>query len=555
MSVRAVTADAEATQEVPRRNLPPRTAVAPGRLLHPLVAYIESRLRALAEVVELECDGVPVEFDGFRLRDLSRWSVSADKTLLGNFGSLSGYCNVRCNFCYEVGNPLPYDLTMLSVEEALTRARHYDPETGRGLPQFTERLDLEVFTNPRLVEILTLFRERDPDHVISLTTNGARLDDVMLGRLARLAPIHLIISLNSSDPRARTEIMHDPRSHVAVGAIPKLREFGIPFTGGIVAWPDLPDDELRRTIRFFDEHAARTIRVSLPSYSSYFSGGETLFDTEREWERIFRVVEEEAEQIGTPISAVPYLFRGVPIVPRVSGVIRNSPAHRAGLLRDDLVLRVGGRNVNSRMECKQLINEEIQASDGVVEIEVERAGRRLRFTLDDRLGRDEDFYPYKPKGYQSPYAMGDAFHSLLGLFLNDDVDPSDLMTVVELARRHEARTVVILTSRLVEPVVCQYLEHNPALLEATKDLELIVVSPQHRFWGGNIMVGDLYLCEDYVACLERVKSRLGRTPDLAVIPSTFSPNNWTDLSGVPYSEIQLRTGVAIELVPCRQIIV
>jgi len=509
----------------------------------------------LSEIVELECDGVPVEFDSFRLRNLSQWTISQDRTLLGNFGSLSGYCNVRCNFCYEVGNPLPYDLTMLSVSEAQTRAKYYEAETGRGLLQFSERLDLEVFTNPWLIDILRIFRERNPDHIISLTTNGARLDDSVLEALVSLSPIHLIISLNNSNPEARASIMHDPRSRVAVEAVKKLHGLGIPYTGGIVAWPDLPNNELVETIRFFDEHQARTIRISLPSYSGYFSSGKTLFDTEKEWERIFSIVENEASKISTPISAVPYLFRGLPIVPRVSGVIRNSPAFYSGIKRDDIVLSVQGHQVHSRMECKQLINEQIQMQKGVVNLEIERNGEILEFVLDDRSGRDSDFYPYKPKGYKSPYELGDAFNSLLGLFMNDDIDPSDLLTVVELARKHSAKTVVILTSELVESIVCTYLEQNPMLLECTKDLEVIVVSPKHNFWGGNIMVGDLYLCEDYIACLKRLTKKLGRTPDLAVIPSTFSPNNWTDLAGVPYTEVQLQTGIAVELVPCRQIVV
>jgi hypothetical protein len=107
--------------------VPPETVAASAeRNLHPLVAYVKQRLEAIAGLVELEFDGRPVRFDGFRLRNLENWAVSADRSLLDNFGSLSGYCNARCNFCYEFGNPLPYDLTMLGGAEARTRARHFD---------------------------------------------------------------------------------------------------------------------------------------------------------------------------------------------------------------------------------------------------------------------------------------------------------------------------------------------------------------------------------------------------------------------------------------------
>ena len=525
------------------------------RILHPYIRYISNRLRALLQIVELEHDGSVVEFDGFRLRELSTWVRERQSKLLHNFGSLSGYCNVRCNFCYEMGNPLPYDLTMLGVPEAATRARYFDAASGRGLIQFSERLDLEPFTNPHLLEILSVYRAHDPSGFINLTTNGARLDEPMLAGLAALGPVHLIISINNSDPRGRREIMHDQRSAVAVQAIRRIRDYGIPYTGGIVAWPDLPDDELRNTIHFLDENMARAIRVSLPSYSGYFSGDRILFDTDAEWDRFFAIVEEEAERIETPITAAPYLPRGVPILPRVSGVIRNSPAAGAGIRRGDLVVSVGGRQVTSRMHCKRLLVEMARHHGGVVTVELQRGSGLLSRVLDDRLDSEADLYPYKPKGYPSPSAMGDSSGSLLGLFLNDDIDPENLLQVIDIAHKHEARTVLVMTSRLLEDVVITYFTQNPTIVEASRDLEISVISPRHGFWGGNIVVGDLYLCQDYIDCLQRFKAKLGRVPDLAVIPATFSPNNWMDLAGTSYAEIEIQTGVPVELVPCSQIVI
>jgi len=501
----------------------------------------------------LEYNGHEVDFNGFRLRDLSTWAVGPDHSLFDNLGSLSGYCNARCNFCYEFGNPLPYDLTMLGLAETRTRARYYDPVRRTGLIPFSQRLDLEPFTNPRLVEILSVFRAHDENRVITLTTNGARLDDAMLERLAALAPIQLVISINSADSGRRRALMHDPHKDIAAQAVTKIQQFHIPFTGGIVAWPELPDEDIRHTIHFFEQHNARAIRVSLPSYSRYFSGRRTLFNTESEWDRLFALVEKEADCIGTPLSAAPYLPRGVPIVPRVSGVIRNSPAFFAGVRRGDIIVRVNGRIAPSRMACKRLLAEAARDCQGVVRIIVERRGQALEFTLDDQLDPQLDLYPYKPKFYKSPSSYGETSGSLLGLFLNDDIDPDDVMSAVQVARRRHARSIVVLTSRLLEDIVSAYFEHNPTLVRATADMEVMVVSPQHHFWGGNIVVGDLYLCEDYIACLNRLTRKLGRKPDLAIIPCTFSPNYWTDLAGVPYSEIELHTGIAVELVNCARI--
>jgi hypothetical protein len=175
--------------------------------------------------------------------------------------------------------------------------------------------------------------------------------------------------------------------------------------------------------------------------------------------------------------------------------------------------------------------------------------------LGDDSAPPDDRYPYKPVGYLPPGGGEESYGSLMGLFMNDDIDPDDLLTVVDLARARGAGEVVVLTSRLLEGVVARYYRENPTLVAQTKDLDLIIASPRHQFWGGNIVVGDLYLCDDYVACLRRITAARGRRPDLAVIPATFSPNHWTDLAGVPYSDIELRTGVPIELVPCRRIVI
>jgi hypothetical protein len=477
--------------------VPPETVAASAeRNLHPLVAYVKQRLEALAGLVELEFDGLPVRFDGFRLRNLENWAVSADRSLLDNFGSLSGYCNARCNFCYEFGNPLPYDLTMLGVAEARTRARYFDASQGRGLIQFAERLDLESFTNPKLVELLTIFRGQDPNHVITLTTNGARLDPPTLAALTELRPIQLVISLNSANPAERQAIMHDPRAAASVEAVRRMRSYGIPYTGGIVAWPDLAEDDLRRTIHFFDEHGARAIRVSLPSYSQYFSGGQKLFDTKPVWDRLFAVVEEEADRISTPLSAAPYLPRGVAIIPRISGVIPNSPAAAAGVRRGDIVETVGGQPVQSRMHAKRLIARALLASGGVLNLTIRRGDSVLDVLLDDRLDLAADLYPYKPAGYRSPTGYGEVWGSLGGLFLNDDIDLRDLATIPEFARARGAKSVVVMSSSLLADVVSLCFEKSPQLVEATRDLTVIVAVPPHRFWGGNISVGDLYLCED-----------------------------------------------------------
>ena len=71
----------------------------------PRVELVETMLRSLLGVVELEFQGKPVQVDGFRLRDLEDWRTAHEASLLENLGSFSTACNCHCTFCYEDGNP------------------------------------------------------------------------------------------------------------------------------------------------------------------------------------------------------------------------------------------------------------------------------------------------------------------------------------------------------------------------------------------------------------------------------------------------------------------
>jgi hypothetical protein len=201
------------------------------------------------------------------------------------------------------------------------------------------------------------------------------------------------------------------------------------------------------------------------------------------------------------------------------------------------------------------LREQIRTCGGLLSITIDRAGETQCYLLDDRAKTEEDLYPYKPQGYASPSSASQYYQSLMGLFLHDDIDLRALLWALELAAYRGAKTVAVLTSSLVEDFVRVCIQRNPQLAEASQGLNVVIASPAHRFWGGNIMIGDLYLCSDYIACIQHMVRTLDRKPDLTLIPSTFSSNYWVDLAGVPYSEIELQTGIPVELVPCARILI
>ncbi|MBW1997834.1 MAG: radical SAM protein [Deltaproteobacteria bacterium] len=267
--------------------------------LHPVIKYLKNRIDSLSGLIQFEAGGEPIEIDAFRLRNLSAWAFEEYKSVFDSLGPLSGHCNLRCNFCYEKGNPLPYAKTTLSIQEARTRLRYYRQETRKGLPQFERRFYKEPFTNRDLIPILKMVRAVDPGVEISITTNGTMLDEKTIEELCRLVPINLSVSVNSSNPDSRKKIMGDSCSEASLRSLKKLKEHGLAFTGSIVAWPTLEMSDLLETIGFLDEHLARMIRITLPGYSRYYSEMPP-FDTKQAWNAVLEAVWPLKEKIGTP---------------------------------------------------------------------------------------------------------------------------------------------------------------------------------------------------------------------------------------------------------------
>ena len=522
-------------------------------VLHPYVAYIKHRLEALLRYVDLESDGEVVQPTAIRLRRPERWATERWPSLLDALGPLSGYCNAHCDFCYEVGNPLPCERTMLSLDEARTRVACYNAASGRGILQLTTRLSLEPFLNPHLLELLALIRRHSPSELISLTTNGAFLTPDVLDRLAALQPVCLVISVNSADARRRRDLMHDPHAAVALQALPLLRERAIPFVGSVVAWPTLSAEELQATIRFIDGFQPRRIRVGLPGYSRFFSE-QTLFDTHATWQALCAQLEALRPQLASPLLILPNLYAGLPLVPRIDGVVPNSPAQHAGVRYGDMVRAVDGQPVRTRRQARALL-EQAEATAHAAQIELERDGCALSITLREADDPQTDLYPYKPLGWQAPYHYPSAQGPMgFGALLNEDVEIASIARLVEIVARSGAHRVLLLTTEIMGPIVATALDSIPDLNSSLAGVELHMVVPRHRFWGGNIMMGDLYMVSDYYHAACEFIANTGDPPDLIVLPSSFATEFGRDLLGVPYLEIERRLDIPVELVPCPRIL-
>ncbi|MBC7248260.1 MAG: radical SAM protein [Actinobacteria bacterium] len=518
-------------------------------LYEPRIAFLARQLESLLSLVQLECGGRPVEVDAFRLRRPSDWADAPVDDPADILNHAATRCRCDCIFCYNKGS-LPSltqpareaDIEWKYLEEQL---RHYNPRARRGLfPRFGGPRD--VLAHPHALPLLRALREKS-DRPLRFSTSGDNLTTEVVSALAELAPLSLDLSLNSSSPARRSYLMRDPRPETAIRSLPLLAAAGIPYAVTVVAWPQPSLEEMLRdlgeTCRYAADNHARLVQVNLPGYSRFFSP-RPLFDSELVWEETVHRVQELRRELPCPIVVSPSMYeenltRSRKNLAEVTGVVPGSPAARGGLRAGDVILEMNGIRVRNRPQARDLLTLFQQSGQDLISVTVRRNGGSASL----RLHAGDHRYPYEP-----------CTSSHLGaVFMGTGLRSSYLEDLRGMIAASGARSVLFLTSRLVRPTFEQLLAEHPSAVPGDVDFRLDV--PENRYFGGNIILGDLLVVQDFIDHLREYAAAEGRRPDLVVIPSSpFQLSRWgRDLTGRPYLDIGRETGMRVRLLECRPI--
>ena len=534
-------------------------------LTEPRIEAIRRELKALLQVIDLEINGQTIEIDGFRLRQNSHWT-GYSTSLSDIFWHLSSVCNFSCEFCYEKGNPEGFPIQntprMASPEEISTRLKYYDPQKKQGL--FTLRTAInEPFANKNALKYLHLMREKAPNELISFVTNGAYLSEEVVKALGKLQPLFFNLSIYSTDPNIRRNTLRDFRGLKAVEAVNYLARYEVPYMTNLVMWPSIPLEDMERTIAFMSKHKAVVLRICLGGYSKYLEGNWEPFDTKKYWSTVVEYVEDIRDKYDIPILIEPNSFIRKDTEAFVDGVIRYSPAHLKGIKRGDLIVKVNDKDVKSRM---QLISALRRNSDktpmaskppGLLSLETSKESSKHPEVI-LTIKRDSKIFQvslnrYDPEAMQFyPYNKIVHFNDFMfGLIITDTLKYSTLLNVRRIIEKNKAKSVLLLTSEMIKPILDYMLKKTNAF----HGFDVHIRVAKNNYFGGSINVGDLLVVQDFIEAIQTFIEAEDKEVDLVLIPSSpFASSPWKrDLTGRPCMDIERKVNIKVRQIPTNSI--
>lgn len=475
--------------------------------------------------------GKKVEPAKIKFKILKPWIISrvdnvqVDNPYFSVLKYLSHPCPNLCRFCLHM-NDVPETRSNLPIKisdsEIDLRLKHYDPQGKKALFSSQEYHYNEYINHPRFFEIARKIRKKT-GRMLEVITSAIPLNESILAGLQEIEPVLFYISLNCVSPEYRKKVLGDPHPERTLDMIRKLPENRIHFFTSIVHDEALPLSELEKTIRFAAENKTAVIRITLQAYSRHHPRYRPDWDRDSFYKEVTSFVQKIRHEVDAPIVLQPVYCNDRPAEAvnksYVIGIIPGSPAFKAGLKHGDYILSVENQDVDENPTHARKILGSLYGMGIDFSLNILRDSKQvtIKFKADQ-----QSEYPFSQMG------VGDKSYYPLGIVLNEGIFPETIDEIVQVVNKHsqaKSGDVLVLTSSLMRPLI----EKKLSLREVSSPVYYKV--PEHTYWGGNIIIGDIYTAVDYLKAIQEWEQERG-TPGLIIMPASPFGNWGYDLSGV-----------------------
>ncbi|MFW6264764.1 MAG: DUF512 domain-containing protein [Bacillota bacterium] len=446
-----------------------------------------------------------------------------------NILPVTSVCNMSCVFCSHRNNPSGldvYGLGHLSLE-LIEELIDYLPEEGSVIigESASRIIEGDPMTHPEFKKVIKILREKYPLKKIVITTNGSYLDEEYISFLEDMMPLELNISLNCSNPEERVFLMSDREAENIFTALGLLSTSVIPFQGSIVAMPHLIGwTALSKSISLLAENYPETIRVFMPGFTSFSE------------ERLKFSIEDVYRQLEELVGSFSYLEVPVLLEPPIindfncyiKGIIRNTPAADTALRKGDIIKKVNGQEVVSRVDAfNQILKSTNPRIDYIESVNMQKGKKN---PAKEKLQKIE---LKKKAGERS------------GIIVDYDMDIRTIERLTSLLINNKARKIALVTSVLGKGVIKAFISYfykKYRDIFYNKQIDLVVV--ENRYFGGSIASAGLLVNNDIINSIKKN----GKKYELIVLPGIIYDIFGNDLTGKGYEEIEKSLGFSVEIV-------
>ncbi|OPZ93408.1 MAG: molybdenum cofactor biosynthesis protein A [Firmicutes bacterium ADurb.Bin419] len=419
-------------------------------------------------------------------------------------------CNTSCTFCSHKQNPQEvevYKLDKLELSDFEEIIEFLSPDRKIIIGESATRIiEGEPLLHKNFLNIVEMVRRKYKKTHIQITTNGILLDEKLVERLQALRNIDLNVSVNAIGDKKRMEILGLKKQDSIKEKLALLKG-RINYSASAVFDPDFMEyKDIEEMIEFLDNNEAALVRLFLPGYT-YLTGKDYVLA--KLYDKISDYVITLKSKYRIPIIVEPsYIYD---LKAKIEGVVHNSPAYAAGLVEGDIIERINGSSVVTRVEG---FNKAFRLKDP--EMDVIRGDKKLKV----RLKKEKNLSP--------------------GFIMLYDVDPDEAGRISRLVQRYNADNVLFVTSELAYGVIEGLFEISGFTFNYD------IVEAKNAFFGGTIKCAGLLTVQDIIDRVKEYVVEKGK-PDLIVLPPVMFDFRGRDLLGRSIGEIEAELGTRVDI--------